>query len=144
MKELLKLISRIGAAAPGSDDKKAYQLVELKSSMVFFGCPIIFLTINPGERHSPIALFYAGEEINIQQFSPHLYDATRRLQTMLKNPLAVVQYFHDMVRIIIDKVLKREIFGELLHHYGPIEYQGRYTPHIHMAVSTSSIICGIG
>ena len=140
VKELLKLISRIGAAAPGSDEKKAYQLVELKSSMVFFGCPIIFFTINPGERHYPIALFYAGEEIDVERFFPHLYDATRRLQTMLKNPLAIVEYFHNMVQVIIEKVLKGGIFGDLLHHYGPIEYQGRYTPHIHMAVSFHSIL----
>jgi hypothetical protein len=59
---------------------------------------------------------------------------------MLKNPLAVVEYFHDMVRVIIEKVLKGGIFGDLLHHYGPIEYQGRYTPHIHMAVSIHSIL----
>jgi hypothetical protein len=112
--------------------------------MVFFGRSIIFFTINPRERHSPIALFYAGEEIDVQNFSPHLYDATRRLQTMLKNPLPVVEYFHEMVRIIIEKVLKGGIFSELLHHYGPIEYQGRYTPHIHMAVSIPSIFTVLG
>src|SRR5436190_24128688 len=26
---------------------------ELKSSFVYYGCPIIYLTINPGDRHSP-------------------------------------------------------------------------------------------
>ena len=55
---------------------------------------------------------------------------------MLNNPLAVVEYFHNMVTTIIDTVLKGGMFGELLHHYGTIEYQGRYTPHTHMAVST--------
>jgi hAT family C-terminal dimerisation region len=30
-----------------------------------FGCPLIFLSINPHERYTPLALFYAGEEINV-------------------------------------------------------------------------------
>jgi hypothetical protein len=144
VKELLKLISRIGTAAPGSDEKNSYELVKLKSLMVFSGCPIIFFTINPGECHSPIALYYAEEEIDVQHFFPYLYDSTHRLQTMLKNPLAVVEYFHNMIRVIIEKVLKGGIFGDLLHHYGPIEYQGRYTPHIHMVVSTPYMVSILG
>jgi hypothetical protein len=92
IKEFLKMISRIGATAPGSDEKKSYLLAQLKSSMVYHGCPLIFFTINPGERHSPIALLYAGEEIDIQQFDPQKYTSSDRLKTMLRNPLAVVEY----------------------------------------------------
>ena len=43
--------------------------------------------------------------------------------------------FHNMVGVIIKGVLKQGMFGELVHYYGTIEYQGRFTPHIHMAVS---------
>jgi len=42
-----------------------------------------------------------------------------------------------MVRVIIEGVLKQGMFGELTHYYGTIEYQGRFTPHLHMAVSSS-------
>jgi len=55
---------------------------------------------------------------------------------LLPNPLAVVEYFLNMVRAIIEGVLKRGMFGELVHYYGTIEYQGRFTPHIPMAVSS--------
>jgi len=134
IKEFLKLIARIGATAPGSDEKKSYLLAQLKSSMVYYGCPLIFFTINPGERHSPIALLYAGEEIDIQQFDPHIYTSSDRLKTMLRNPLAVVEYFHRLVKTIIETCFKGGMFGELSHYYGTIEYQGRFTPHIHMAV----------
>ena len=134
VKELLKMIARIGSTAAGSDEKKSYLLTQLKCAMVYYGCPIIFLTLNPGERHSPIALFYAGEKINLESFDPDLYSSEDRLKRMVDNPLAVVEYFHSMVTTIIDKVLKGGVFGELIHHFGTIEYQGRYTPHIHMAV----------
>jgi hypothetical protein len=134
VRELLKMISRVGATAPGSDEKKSYLLAQLKSAMIYHGCPTIFLTLNPAESHSPIALFYAGEEIDVEHFSPQQYTAERRLERTLNNPLAVVEYFHTMVTTIIEKILKGGVFGDLAHHYGTIEYQGRKTPHIHLAV----------
>jgi len=136
VRELLKMVSRVGSTAAGSDEKKSYMLAELKSSMVYYGCPVIFLTINPADLHSPISLFYAGEEIDVLQFCPVMHSASDRLRIMLKNPLAVVEYFHNMVETIIETVLKGGMFGNLLHYYGPIEYQGRATPHIHLAVSS--------
>jgi len=139
IKEFLKMVSRIGSTAPGSDEKKSYLLAQLKSAMVYHSCPFIFFTINPGERHSPIALLYAGEEIDMERFNPLSYSSSHRLKTMLKNPLAVVEYFHNLVRTIVDSCFKGGMFGELLHHYGTIEYQGRFTPHIHMAVNDSLI-----
>jgi len=136
IKELLKMLSRIGSTMAGSDERKSYMLTQLKSSMVYYGCPILFLTINPVERYSPISLFYAGEKIDVKNFSTEFHTYSDRLKCMLNNPLPVVEYFHDLVMTIIEMVLKGGMFGELNHYYGTIEYQGRYTPHIHMAVLT--------
>jgi hypothetical protein len=134
VKGLLKMIARIGSTAAGSDEKKSYLLTQLKCAMIYHGCPIIFLTLNPGERHSPIALFYAGEKIDLESFDPKLYNSEDRLKRMVDNPLAVIEYFHSTITTIIEKVLKGGVFGVQTHHFGTIEYQGRYTPHIHMAV----------
>jgi Helitron helicase-like domain at N-terminus len=134
IKELLKMLSRIGSTASGSDEKKSYMLAQLKSSMMYYECPILYVTINPAERYSPISLFYAGEKIDVKNFSAEFHTYSERLKCMLNNPLPVVEYFHDLVTTIIETVLKGGMFGELNHYYGTIEYQGRYTPHIHMAV----------
>jgi Helitron helicase-like domain at N-terminus len=134
IREILKLVTRVGSTSSGSDEKKSYLLAELKSSMVYYGCPLIFLTLNPGDRHSPVALRFAGEDINVMDFAPELWDSTKRLQLMMHNPAAVVEYFHTTVGAIIKTMLKGGLFGELVHYYGPIEYQGRGTPHIHLAV----------
>ena len=135
--ELLKLLGQIGGAASGSDERKSYILTELKSSFVYYGCPVIYLTINPGDRHSPLALLYAGIKINVNSFIPDEHSFTERVRALLQNPLSVVEYFHNMVRVIIEGILKQGMFGELTHYYGTIEYQGRFTPHLHMAVSSS-------
>ena len=134
VKELLKMVSRVGGSSPGSVEKKWYMYTQLKSSTVYHGSPVIFLTLNPGERDSPMTLKFAGEDINVYSFCPELYSETKRLQVTLSNPAAVVEYFHHTVNAIIKKVLKGGLFGELAHYFGTIEYQGRGTPHIHLFV----------
>lgn len=135
--ELLKSLSQIGSATPGSDERKSYMLTELKSSLIYHGCPVIYLTINPGDRYSPLALLYAGVQINVDSFIAEEYSFTDRVKKLLQNPLAAVEYFHNMIEAIIEGVLKKGMFGEVAHYYGTIEYQGRFTPHMHMAVSFS-------
>ena len=134
VRELLKSVSRVGSSAAGSDERKSYMLAQLKSSIVHFGCPLIFITINPHERYSPLALFYAGEEIDVKKFLPNSYSLSSRLKRTLTNPLAVVEYFHTMISAIIHNMLKGGMFGDASHYYGTIEYQGRGTPHTHLAV----------
>lgn len=131
---LLRYINRIGVTSKGSDEKKSHMLMQLKSSIVYHGCPIVFLTLNPGDRYSPLALFYAGEEIDLRNFNAEGWSAADRLKSMMENPLAMVEYFHNTVKTIIEGPLKQGLFGRMQHHYGTIEYQGRGTPHIHLAV----------
>ena len=134
VRKLLGMISSIGSTAPGSEEKKSYELAQLKSSVVHFAVPVIYLTFNPGENSSPIALLYAGEDIDVKAFSPQLYAVGERLKTMLDNPLAVVEYFHNTINTIIQTLLKGGMFGDLVHHYGPVEYLGRGPPHTHLVV----------
>ena len=49
IQELLKDVACVGSTASGSNERKSNMLAQLKSSIVYFGCPIIFLTINPHE-----------------------------------------------------------------------------------------------
>jgi Helitron helicase-like domain at N-terminus len=134
VRELLKGVNRVGTNAAGSDERKSYLLAQLKSSIVHFGCPLLYLTINPNERYNPIALLYAGEEIDVRTFQPQMYSLSKRLKSTLKSPLAVIEYFHNMIKNIFDNIIKEGIFGEVSHYYATIEYQGRGTPHTHMAV----------
>ena len=134
VRELLNLISRVGSVSPGSNEKKSYMLMERKSLVVYYGCPTIYMTINPGDLYSPLSLKYCSVEIDIDNFTPELYDYGQRLKVLHNNPLAVVEYFRNLVDGIMC-VLKQGLFGEMSHHYGIFEYQGRKTPHIHMQVS---------
>ena len=66
VRKVLKGVSRVSSTGAGSDERKSDMLAQLKSSIVHFGCPLLFITINPHKKYSPLALFYAGKEINLQ------------------------------------------------------------------------------
>ena len=137
IRTLLNSVSRTCINLDGSDERKSHLFVDLKSSIVFFGLPIIFLTLNPGDNYSPLALFYIGKQIDPRQFEPGLYPYEDRVRTLLDNLLAVVEYFHTTVRAIINGPLTGGLFGPLLQYFGTIEYQGRGTPHLHLLVSST-------
>jgi hypothetical protein len=100
------MVNTIGTKDPGSEERKSHLLARLKSATVFHGLPQIFITLNPADNISPIALFYAGERIDVKSFSPHLYTAGDRLKRMLNNPLSVVQYFRSTINTILKTMLK--------------------------------------
>ena len=134
VKKLLTMVETIGSTAPGSEERKSYDLARMKSATVRFGLPQIFATFNPADNNSPVSLFYAGEKINVKEFHPRLFSAAERMKTMLDNPLAVVDYFRNMIETIIHTMLKGGMFGKLQHYQGPVEYLGRGPPHAHLLV----------
>ena len=73
VQELLKGVSHVASNAPDSDEKKSYMLAQLKSSIIHFICPLIFITINPHERYSSLILFYMVERIDVKKFQLNLY-----------------------------------------------------------------------
>jgi hypothetical protein len=93
IQELLKGVARIGSTTPDSDGHKSYILAQPKSSIVHFDCAIVFHTINPHERYSPIALFYAGEDIDVHKFQSKRYSLSQQLKRRLNNPLTMGEYF---------------------------------------------------
>ena len=110
---LLSHINRVGATSAGSDEKKSHMLTELKSSIVHYGCPIVFLTLNAGDQHSPLALYYAGQEIDLKTFDPHLWLSAKRLEVVMDNPLRMVEYFHTTIKAIIEGPLKHGLLGKI-------------------------------
>jgi hypothetical protein len=141
VKALLRAVNRVSASVTGSDSKRFYMFSELKSSVIYHSLPVTYITLNPGEIYSSLALLYAGEQIDVSTFSPYDYTVSSHRETMLQNPLAVVEYFHMTVRTILLTLIKGRLFGELLHHYGTIEYQGRSTLHIHLLVHSDHMSC---
>ena len=107
--ELLKMISWIEYIIMSLNEKKLYIFIEFKFFMIYYEYSIIFLTINFLHLYSFISLFYVEEKINVFEFNFVIYFAFIWLRIMLKNSLIMIEYFHNMIKIIIEMILK-EIF----------------------------------
>ena len=75
--------------------------------------------IHHGDLHSPISLYYTGEQIDPKYFLPQWHTSSHRLKMTLENPLAVVEYFHTLINIIIKAVFQKRVIrrpSPLLRH----------------------------
>src|SRR5579859_449627 len=134
IKELMRLLSTAEARTLGSQERKTKMLANLKSMIVAHGSPSIYLTINPNHEHSPLALRFAGEDIDPFDFFRDAYSATERMRIALQNPQAVNEYFDTIVRLLIECLFEGGLFGRLVAYFGVKEYQGRGAPHVHMVL----------
>ena len=64
------------------------------------------MTLNPGQWYSPLSLLYAATEIDVNDFVPERFPYLERMRSMLANPLAVIDYFHNTVAAIIAAVIE--------------------------------------
>ena len=70
VKKLLAMVNMTGTKDPGSEERKSHLLARLKSATIYHSLPQMFITLNPTNKVSPIALFYAGERIDVKSFYP--------------------------------------------------------------------------
>src|SRR5436190_14536770 len=99
------------------DEKKLYMLTKLKLFMIYYEYSVIFLTFNSADLHFSISFFYAEKKINILQFHFMMHSVDERLRIMLKNSLAIIKYFHNLIDNIIETILKDNMFENLIHYY---------------------------
>lgn len=66
---LMRNIKLIGGKAKGAFHARASMRNEIKSMIVAYGLPSVFITVNPSDIHHPIFLILAGADINIDIIS---------------------------------------------------------------------------
>lgn len=110
--------------------------------------PSLWVTINPSDTHDPIAQVLAGEEIDMNNFNATAGpDSSRRSTNVASDPFAAAQFFHFIIRAIIEelfgisttkessKIHRQDgIFGMVEGYIGSVEAQGRGTLHLHLII----------
>ncbi|KZW01602.1 hypothetical protein EXIGLDRAFT_573685, partial [Exidia glandulosa HHB12029] len=111
---------------PGSVTAKRYQRNELWSLLSYIGAPTWFLTFAPADVKHPLCLYLAGQEGSYEEQRITLLKQDERWRLIANNAVASARFFHFIVKIFIDEVLrwKREepgLFGETNAFYGTVE-----------------------
>ncbi|CAF4556277.1 unnamed protein product [Rotaria socialis] len=135
LNKLLNHIKTIGGRVMGS----AYSHAALRTrnhALIFnLGLPSIFLTLNPADIHSPVALYFAGVNIYLDNIRiEQLMTTYKRAETIASHPVATAKFFHLLITNILDTMIFGGVLGPVKAYFGTVENQGRGSLHLHLLI----------
>jgi hypothetical protein len=128
----------------GSDQSRYQLRSQIWSTSIIFGPPTLWITINPTDLHDPIAQVFAGENIDLDHFSPEIGPNTqKRAELIAADPYAAAKFFHFIIHVILKDLFgvnvtnyqvhsRMGVLGEVSAYFGTVESQGRGTLHLHL------------
>ena len=133
--KLLNSIKTIGGRVMGSTYSRAALRTKIHSLIFYEDLPCIFLTLNPADIHSPIALYFAGVKLDLNNIKPELLlDAYKRAEIIASHPVATAKFFHVLITNILDTLIMGGVLGPVKAYFGTVESQGRGSLHLHMLI----------
>lgn len=142
-KEVFKQLTLASGRLELTDMSRKHQRKQIYARQINIGLPDLWLTINPGDVHSPLMLRLAGVPLRLDESSGFWADFPKRLQrqlTAVRNPVAVTLYCNMLMHAVIDGLFgfgrkdksTDNIFGEPVRTYSfHSEEQDRGTLHYH-------------
>jgi len=96
LREFFRTASVTRSHAIGSDSDRHANLWGIST---VYSKPSIWLTINPLDRHDPVAAVLVGEDIDLDEFvKTSGPSAGNRSRKLVADPFAAVEYFHITVK----------------------------------------------
>lgn len=84
VKKLVKQVKTVGGNVPGSSQSRSSLRNNIHAMIYCKGLPSIFLTINPADTYNPVALHFAGVNLNldeiIKETFPSAYERAQHIQ----------------------------------------------------------------
>lgn len=130
---LLKQIKTVGGNVMGSACSRASLRTKIHALIFNQGLPSIFMTINPADIHSRIALYFAGVNLDIDKILPSEIPSTyERAQIIAAHPVATARYFDALITSILKCMIEKGVLGPIKAYFGTVENQGRGSLHLHI------------
>ena len=99
------------------------------------GLPSIFLTLNPADIHSHVALYFADVSLNLDKIEyDQLMDTYKRAEIIASHPVATAKFFHLLITNILDTLIMGDVLGPIKAYFGTVESQGRGSLHLHLLI----------
>lgn len=130
---LLNQIKTVGGHVMGSAYSRSNLRTQIHALIYSQGLPSIFMTINPADIHSRIALYFAGVNLDLDQILPETIPSTfQRAQIIASHPVATAQFFNVLISSILGSIVKKGVLGPIKAYFGTVENQGRGSLHLHI------------
>jgi hypothetical protein len=130
---LMKQIRAVGGNVMGSAYSRSALRTQIHALIFNQGLPSIFMTINPADIHSRIALYFAGVDLDLDKILPETIPSTyERAQIIAAHPVATAQYFNVLISSILKCIVEKGLLGPIKAYFGTVENQGRGSLHLHI------------
>ena len=141
---LLQQIKTVAGGVMGSNQSRANCRVQLHAQIFAFGLPNIFITINPCDLHHPLAMKFAGVDLDIDNLVPEkMPDSQHRASIVATHPVAIARFFNKLIESVLTTLVAYDqrqhrsipnggILGKIDAYYGTVEESGRGALHLHM------------
>ncbi len=135
VRRLVKQIKTVAGIIPGSAQSRSLLRNNIHAMIYCKGLPSIFITMNPADTKSPVALYFAGVHLNLENIIKESFpDAYERSQIVVSNPVAVAKYFNYLIEAILSTLIMGDILGPTDSYFGTVESQGRGSLNLHMLI----------
>jgi hypothetical protein len=138
VQELMKQLSSFGYSFPLSAEARLQMRKKIQSSIIHFGLPILWFTINPNDLTSPIkkwlSVCQSALPENIRDLIQNLDDNYRRLRFSIEDPISAALFFHQEISVFSQhfiQVGKLSSLGKVSHYVGAVETNERGMLHLH-------------
>nr|GAT52360.1 predicted protein [Mycena chlorophos] len=142
---LRRHLTTIRARVQGTDESRVSIRAQIWGLTLRFNPPSIWMTINLSDTNDPIAQVLAGQAINLDQFvAKQGPNSTKRGRTIAEDPFAASEYFHIVVRLVLEEMLgisvsqrgsitrRPGVLGRISAYVGTVEAQARGSLHLHL------------
>ena len=130
---LMRQIKMVGGNVMGSAYSRATLRTQIHGLIFHQGLPSIFMTINPADIHSSIALYFAGVNLDLDEILPEKIPSTyERAQIIAAHPVATAHFFNVLISSILKCMVEKGLLGPIKAYFGTVENQGRGSLHLHM------------
>ncbi|CAF1089809.1 unnamed protein product [Rotaria sordida] len=135
LNKLLQHIKTVGGRVMGSAYSRTALRTRIHALIFNQGLPSIFLTLNPADTHSPVALYFAGVKLNLDNVqNEQLMDTYRRAEIIASHPVGTAKFFHLLITNILDTMIMGGVLGPVKAYFGTVESQGRGSLHLHLLI----------
>ncbi|CAF3029262.1 unnamed protein product [Rotaria sp. Silwood2] len=133
--KLLNHIKTIGGRVMGSTYSRTALRTRIHALIYNQGLPSIFLTLNPADIHSPVALYFAGVKLDLDNIQiEQLMTTYKRAEIIASHPVATAKFFHLLITNILDTMIVGGVLGPIKAYFGTVENQGRGSLHLHLLI----------
>ena len=135
VKSLMQHIKVVGGHVMGSAYSRSTLRTKIHSLCFNVGLLSLFVTINPADIHSPVALYFAGVDLDLDKILPErLATSYDRAKIIANHPVSTAKFFNCLINNILKCLIQGDVVGPVKAHFGTVESQGRGSLHFHLLI----------